>query len=110
MALGRVLAQKGDVESAVSALRHASWLDFHDTAALNTIAFVCAGRNQLADAFQAQRRAVARQPDQPRQYILLSNILDKMGRTEEARAALAEVSRLRALADSEEKPADKFVN
>jgi Flp pilus assembly protein TadD len=109
MALGRVLAQKGDVEGAVSALRHASWLDFHDTAALNTIAFVCAGRNQMAEAFQAQRRAVARQPDQPRQYLLLSNILDKMGRTEEARAALAEVSRLRALAGSAE-PMDKLVN
>jgi Flp pilus assembly protein TadD len=43
---------------------------------------------------------VARQPDEPRQYLLLSNILDRMGRGDEARAALAEVSRLRTLADS----------
>ena len=44
--------------------------------------------------------AVARQPDEPRQYLLLSEILDKMGRSEDARAALAEVSRLRELAGS----------
>ena len=34
----------------------------------------------------AQRRAVARQPDVPRQYVLLSNILEKMGRLDEAHA------------------------
>jgi Flp pilus assembly protein TadD len=55
-------------------------------------------QNHLDDAFRSQRRAVARQPEQPHQYVLLSNILDKMGRTEESRAALAQVSRLRALA------------
>ncbi len=33
--------------------------------------------NRLEDAFGAQRRAVSRQPDEPRQYLLLSNILEK---------------------------------
>jgi len=42
---------------------------------------------------------VARQPDQPRQYTLLSNILDKMGRGDAARAAIAEGARLKALAE-----------
>lgn len=98
MAMGRILAQKGDVSGAATALRHASWLDIHETAALNLMAFVCMGQNRLSEACQAQRRAVWRQPDQPRQYVLLSNILDKMGRGEESRAALAEVSRLRLLA------------
>jgi Flp pilus assembly protein TadD len=45
-----------------------------------------------------QRRAVARQPDEPRQYVMLSNILEKMGRTDEARSAMANVNRLQALA------------
>jgi len=98
MAMGRILAQKGDVSGAAMALRHASWLDIHETAALNLMAFVCLGQNRLSEACRAQRRAVWRQPDQPRQYVLLSNILDKMGRNEESRAALAEVSRLRLLA------------
>jgi Flp pilus assembly protein TadD len=97
---GRLLTQKGDVEAAVAILRHASWLDIHETAALNLIAMMQFNENKLEDACRVQRRAVARQPDEPRQYILLSNILDKMGRNEEARAALAQVSRLRMLADS----------
>jgi Flp pilus assembly protein TadD len=101
MAFGRLLAQKGDVEAAAGALRHASWLDMHETDALNLIALMRMRQNRLEDACRTQRRAVARQPDQPRQYLLLSNILDKMGRGDEARAALAQVSRLRTLADSQ---------
>jgi protein O-mannosyl-transferase len=100
MALGRLFAQKDDIEAATSALRHASRLDIHETDALNLIVVIRMGQNRLEDACRTQRRAVARQPDEPRQYMLLSNILDKMGRGDEARAALAEVSRLRSLADS----------
>jgi predicted Zn-dependent protease len=99
-ALGRLLAQKGDDAAAADALRHASRLDVHETAALNLIAMMRVEENRLEDAFHIQQRAVARQPDQPRQYLLLSNILDQMGRTAESRAALAQVSRLRTLADS----------
>ncbi|HJT82730.1 MAG TPA: tetratricopeptide repeat protein [Chthoniobacterales bacterium] len=99
-AYGRLLAQQGDVERATAALSHASWLDIHETAALNLIAVIRMRENKLTDAWKTQRRAVSRQPDEPRQYLLLSNILDQMGRTDEARAALAEVSRLKALADS----------
>ena len=97
-AYGRLLAQKGDVDGAASALRHASWLDIHETTALNLIAMMRLRQNHLDDAFQTQCRAVARQPDEPRQYLLLSDILDKMGRNDEARAALAQVSKLRELA------------
>jgi Flp pilus assembly protein TadD len=101
IALGRAFAEKGDVEAAESALRHASWLDIHETAALNLMVVIRMGQNRLDDAWQTQRRAVSRQPDEPRQYILLSNILDKMGRADDSRAALAHVSRLRSLADSQ---------
>jgi Flp pilus assembly protein TadD len=98
-ALGRLLAQQGDVQGAMNALRHASWLDIHETAALNLMALIGMHENQLEDACRTQRRAVARQPNEPRQYLLLSNILDRMGRTDEAQAALAQVSRLRSLTD-----------
>jgi Flp pilus assembly protein TadD len=70
----------------------------YDVKALNFLAEMRMRENRLDEACAAQRRAVARQPDQPRQYTLLSNILDKMGRGDEARAAIAEGARLKALA------------
>jgi Flp pilus assembly protein TadD len=98
MALGRLWADQGDAEKAEAALRHASWLDIHDAESLNLIAAMKVRQNRLEAACQIQRRAVARQPDQPRQYILLSDILEKMGRNDEARAALTQGSQLSALA------------
>jgi Flp pilus assembly protein TadD len=68
---------------------------------LHLIALIKLRQNHLEEAFRAQSRAVSRQPEQPSQYILLSNILEKMGRADEARAALAHVSRLRALASNQ---------
>lgn len=100
MAVGRVLAEKEDAVAAEAALRHASWLDIRSTDALNLIALMRVRQNRFEEAWRLQLRAVARQPDQPRQYVLLSNILDKMGRNDEARAALAEVTRLRGVASS----------
>src|ERR1700730_14181627 len=97
LALGRLYAQKGDADLADAALRRASWLDVHDTEALRLIVLMRLRQNRLDEAFRTQRRAVARQPDEPRQYILLSDILEKMGRSAEARAALAKASQLRAL-------------
>ena len=97
IALGRLYAEKGDVPRAEAMLRHASWLDVHDAEALDLIASINLRQKRFEEAYRAQRRAVARQPDQPRQYVLLSNILEKMGRTEEANDALAEVARLKAL-------------
>jgi len=99
-AYGRLLAQNDDPEAAAQALRHASSLDVHETAALNLMAAISMRQNRLEEALRTQKHAVARQPDEPRQYVLLSDILDKMGRTDESRAALAQVSRLRELAGS----------
>jgi protein O-mannosyl-transferase len=98
LALGRLYAQQGDTLRAEAALRHASWLDIHDPKALHLLALLKVRQNRLNEAFQAQKRALSRQPDEPRQYVFLSNILERMGRNDEARAALAEASRLRALA------------
>ena len=89
---------ENDAEGAETALRHASWLDVHDAESLNLIAAMKVRQNRLDAACEIQRRAVARQPDQPRQYILLSDILERMGRSDEARAAQARVSELSALA------------
>ena len=100
LALGRLYAQKNEIGLAEAALRHASWLDVHETEALRQLVFMRLSQNRFEEAVLTQRRAIARQPDEPRQYILLSNILEKMGRTEEARATLAKASHLRALAEA----------
>ena len=97
VALGRLYAQRGDVALADAALRRASWLDVHDTEALGLMVHMRLRQNRFDEAFQLQRRAVARQPDEPRQYILLSDILGRMGRSSEAHAALAQAERLHDL-------------
>ena len=102
MALGRLFAEQDDIEKAEAALRHASWLDVHDAESLNLIAAMKVRQNRLEAACDLQRRAVARQPDQPRQYLLLSNILERLGRNDEARAAQARVSELSALARTQQ--------
>jgi Flp pilus assembly protein TadD len=101
VALGRLYAQKGDVDLAYAALRHASWLDVHDAEALNLIAAMRMRQNRFEEACRTQRRAISRQPDEPRQYILLSNILEKMGRGNEARSELAKASHLCSLAQKQ---------
>src|SRR4029077_3074038 len=93
--------QRGDVDAAEAQLQRASWLDVHDAEALRLIAQMRLRQNRLDEAFRAQRRAVARQPDEPRQYLLLSTILERLGRDDEARAALAQVNRLQALTKSQ---------
>jgi tetratricopeptide (TPR) repeat protein len=101
IALGRLFWENGDDAGAEKAFRHASWLDMHDAEALSALALLRVQQNRLEDAFQTQRRAVSRQPDQARPYLLLSNILEKMGRPAEAQAAIARVSHLEALARSQ---------
>jgi len=98
LALGRLYAEANDADQAVVALRHASWLDVHEVDALNLIAQVRIRQHRLDDARRAQKRAVARQPDAPRQHVLLADILQKMGQTAEAKNAIAEVARLEAIA------------
>jgi Flp pilus assembly protein TadD len=98
ISLGLLFLEMGDVANAEAAFRNASWLDVHDAQALNLMALLSVRQNRLEEACKTQRRAVARQPDQPRQYLLLSDILTKMGRTEEARETLAEASRLKSIA------------
>jgi protein O-mannosyl-transferase len=104
MALGQLYADKGDVALARDALVHASRLDVHDVEALNLITFLDLNQNHLDEACETQRRAVARQPDQPRQYVMLSKILEKMGRTDEAQINAAAAQRLTALVSTKVLP------
>lgn len=101
IALGRLSWETGDLAGAEKAFRHASWLDVYDAEALSALALLRVQQNRLEDAFQTQRRAVSRQPDQARPHLLLSDILEKMGRPAEAKAAIARVNRLQALARSQ---------
>jgi Flp pilus assembly protein TadD len=100
LALGRLFSEMGEVTKAEAAFRHASWLDVHDAEALNLMALLNVRQNKLEEACKTQRRAVARHPGQPRQYLLLSDILTKMGRAEEARTVLAEASGIMAVAEA----------
>jgi Flp pilus assembly protein TadD len=101
LAAAKLYAENNDASRAVQMLRHAARLDVHDVEALNLLARIYARQNQFQQACAAQRRAVARQPYQPSQYLLLSDILEKMGRGAEAQSILAKVTRLQALAMSQ---------
>lgn len=96
--LGGLFLEMGDLPQAEEAFRHASMLDVHDPEALNLMALLNVRQNKLEAACKTQRRAVARQPDQPRQYLFLSDILTRMGRTDEARDTLGHVDRLESQA------------
>lgn len=101
VALGHLLAERGDLEQAVDILQFASWLDVHDASALNFVAWIRQRQGRLAEARVAQERAVRRQPDEPRQYVLLSGILHQMGRDADAELAMARVECLEAIARAE---------
>lgn len=100
IALGRLYWENGDAAGAEKAFRHASRLDVHDAEALSALALLRVQQNRLEDAFQMQRRAVSRQPDEIRPYLLLTDILQKMGRTAEAQAAIVRVSKMKAIAEA----------
>ncbi|PYL74419.1 MAG: hypothetical protein DMF27_14490 [Verrucomicrobia bacterium] len=100
LAEGRLYAENNDVAQSSRALRYAALLDVHDVQALNLLAAISVRQNQLEQACATQRRAIAREPNQPRQYLMLAEILDKMGRTAEAQNARDDATRLKALATS----------
>jgi protein O-mannosyl-transferase len=100
LAEGRLYAENNDVAQATLALRYAASLDVHDVQALNLLAAISVRENQLEQACATQRRAIAREPNQPRQYLMLAEILDKMGRASEAQTARDYATRLKAIVTS----------
>jgi len=97
LALGRLHAEAGNTEAAVSALRAASRLDVHEVEGLNLIALVRLRQHRLAEAYGAQQQAVSRQPDSPSQYQLLARILEQMGQNAEAKIAADKVESLKTI-------------
>jgi tetratricopeptide (TPR) repeat protein len=89
LAAGRLYAQLNDVPNAQAALWQASWLDVHEVEALDLLAKIALRTGKFEEAYDIQRHAIARQPDQPRQYALMSEILEKMGRKQQAEESLA---------------------
>lgn len=102
LALGKLKAQQGDSAAALAALAHASRLDIRETEALNLMARIQLADKNFVEAFATQRRAVSRQPNQPSQHILFSEVLMQMGRTEQAQKARA---RAQSLQDEARGPA-----
>jgi Flp pilus assembly protein TadD len=100
LAEGRLYAENNDTAQSTRALRYAALLDVHDVEALNLLAAIFVRQNQLEQAYAVQRRAVAREPNEPSQYLLLGDILDKLGRTFEAQNARDDAARLKAIATS----------
>ena len=88
LALGKLKAQQGDANAALHALAHASRLDIRETEALNLMTRIELRAQNLRGALASQKRAVSRQPDQPSQYRLYSEVLMQMGRTEQADEAV----------------------
>ncbi len=101
LAEGRLYAENNDVTQATRALRYAAMLDVHDVNSLDLLAQISVRGGRFDDALATQRRAVARQPCEPRQYLMLAEILDKMGRNDEAQKARDKVARLQAMAASQ---------
>jgi len=101
LAEGRLYAENNDVPHATRALRYAAILDVHDVEALDLLAQILLREGQFDEALTAQRRAVAREPYEPRQYLMLAEFLDKLGHADEAQKAREKVARLQALAASQ---------
>ncbi|HKS03808.1 MAG TPA: tetratricopeptide repeat protein, partial [Chthoniobacterales bacterium] len=101
LAEGRLYAENNDAAQATRALRYAAMLDIHDVMALDLLTQILIRGGRLDDALTVQRRAVARQPYEPRQYLMLAEVLDKLGRTNEAQKARDYVARLQAMAGSQ---------
>lgn len=100
VALGKLYCEMGDVLAAESTWLRASWLDVHGVQALNLLAELDVRRGRFEEAIKIQRRAVSRQPGQPRQYLILRDILIRMGRIDDAQAALAQASKMKAMAEA----------
>ena len=98
MTLGRIHLAKEDFVRADAAFRHASWLDVYDAESVGLRSLIKLKENRLDEASRLQRRAVARKPYEPRQYLILADLLTKMGRHEDAAEVLGEVAQMQALA------------
>lgn len=94
--LGKLRFAAQDLDGAAAAFHHAARLDIHDPRPFADIASLEIARNRLDAARVAQQTAIDRDPHQPSRYLVLANILEKLGRPAEAAAALKQAEALRA--------------
>ncbi len=94
LSLGKLKAQQNDTAGALAALRHACLLDIRETEALNLITRIELCAKNGPAALVSQERALSRQPDEPSQYLLYSEVLMQMGRTQQAEKAIETARRL----------------
>lgn len=95
LTLGQLRFAAQQPDGAVDAMRHAARLDIHDARPFANIARIEIIRNRLEAARAAQQTAISRDPTQPSRYLVLADILEKLGRQREAAAALREAEELR---------------
>ena len=87
---------KGDAPDAIAAYRHAALLDIHAGDPYFKIAQVNLSLLKNPDeAYKAQMKGLARNPDLPMQYLNLSKILDLLNRKQEADEAVKHAEELR---------------
>jgi tetratricopeptide (TPR) repeat protein len=96
MTLGLLRAEAGDTQGAINAMRHAGRLDIYNPKPFANIARIELTRNRPEAACEAQQTAVGRDPDQPSRYLILAELLERLGRKEAAEAALRRADELRA--------------
>ncbi len=99
LTLGRLRAAAGDPDGAMAAFEQASRLDLYDGRPLAGVAQIELARNQSAAALTAQCAAIARDPERAAHYLELGAILDHLGRSAEAGAALRKAQTLAARRD-----------
>jgi tetratricopeptide (TPR) repeat protein len=92
--LGRLRYSAGQPEGAIAALETASRLDIYLAAPLCDIARIELERDHAEAALARQLEAMRREPGQPRHYVLLSSIYEKLGRSAEAQEALRKAAAL----------------
>jgi tetratricopeptide (TPR) repeat protein len=97
LALGRLYGEIGEIDRSVELLLRASKVDVWETDALHLLVTVLARHNRLSEACAIQQRAIGRQPNDPQPYLVLSELLQRGGHLEEARAAMAEFNRLQVM-------------
>ncbi len=92
--LGRIDADLGQAGAALAAWTEAARLDVYDAEAPSAAAALCLQENRLDEAHRFQAQAVHRQPDSPRQHVLLAQVLRRQGDLAGAERQLAQADQL----------------
>jgi tetratricopeptide (TPR) repeat protein len=94
MMLGGLRFAGGEPDSAIAAFRHASALDIYDGKPLSGIAEIELKRGRPEAALDAELDAMERSPGEPRSYVVLAAVLEKLGRKSEANGAMRRAQQL----------------